>query len=86
MRSAAPLPARLAARHDQAITGHLTTATRPATTKTEVRDKLRAARAGTRSWDPDFLDLNRAVLAQRQCAGFGHPASSVARGLHDGRT
>ena len=34
-----------------------------------------AARAGTRSWDPDFLDLDRAVLAQRQCAGLGHPAS-----------
>ena len=28
----------------------------------------------TRSRDPDFLDLDRAVLAQRQRAGLGHPA------------
>ena len=30
--------------------------------------------ACTGSWDPDFLDLDRAVLAQRQRAGLGHPA------------
>ena len=28
----------------------------------------------TRSRDPDFLDLDRAVLAQRKRAGLGHPA------------
>jgi hypothetical protein len=29
--------------------------------------------ACTGSWNPDFLDLDGAVLAQRQCAGLGHP-------------
>src|ERR1700744_3692623 len=28
----------------------------------------------TESCDPDFIDLDRTVLAQRQCAGLGYPA------------